>query len=192
MKKYAIDKETLKKDAEAIRKEKQSFISDFKKFIMKGNVLDLAVAVVVANAFNAIVNGLVKYIITPLVTYLTSGVSIDEWKWVIKPESLDDAGEVITSEISVGYGLWLQSILDFFVIAFSIFVVLRILKKVERKVKAKEIAEEEAEAARKQAEADAEAAKIKAENDAKEAALQQYYANVQKMTDMMAQMQKGK
>ena len=74
----------VEKGLKKVKKKGDGFFADFKKFITKGNVLDLAVAVVMANAFNAIVSGLVKYIITPLITYATSGVSIDEWEWVIR------------------------------------------------------------------------------------------------------------
>ena len=110
-------KEEQKKIKERLKKDSVSFWTDFKKFITKGNVLDMAVAVVVATAFNAIVNGLVKYIITPFVTNLTSEVSIDEWEYVLRPEVLDEAGEVVKSAISIQYGLWLQSIVDFIIIA---------------------------------------------------------------------------
>ena len=62
----------------------KGFFSDFKKFITKGNVLDLAVAVVIGAAFNAITYCLVKNIITPVMTYFTSGVSINEWEVVLR------------------------------------------------------------------------------------------------------------
>ena len=123
-----------------IKKEKSTFWSDFKKFITKGNVLDMAVAVVVATAFNAIVTGLVKNIITPCVTYLTSGVSIDEWKYVLReavPAVLDEAGEVVTAEvteIAILYGVWIQTIVDFLIIAFSIFVFIRIVANMQKKM----------------------------------------------------------
>ena len=113
-----------KKMEKGLKKMKQKgdgFFADFKKFITKGNVLDLAVAVVMATAFNAIVTGLVKYIITPLITYATSGVSINEWEWVIREASTNAAGVEIP-KISVQYGLFLQAILDFLIIAFCIFL----------------------------------------------------------------------
>ena len=151
-------KEKIKEKKAKIKKERVSFFSDFKKFITKGNVLDMAVAVVVATAFNAIVNGLVKQIITPLVTFFTSGVSINEWEYVLREEVLDAEGVVEVSKISIQYGLWLQSILDFLIIAFTVFVLVRVIKGMERKLNAKEIAKKEAEAAALKAEADAKAA----------------------------------
>ena len=182
-------KEKLKKKKEKMKQEKISFFSDFKKFITKGNVLDMAVAVVVATAFNAIVNGLVKYIITPFVTFFTSGVSINEWEYVIREEVLDAAGEVVQSEIAIQYGLWLQSILDFLIIAFSVFVAVRIIRKAERKLNAKEIAQKEAEEAAKKAEADAKAAAEKEAADKaaaeKKAIEDEFYAHVREQSALL-------
>lgn len=170
---------------ELLKKEKISFFSDFKKFITKGNVLDLAVAVVISTAFNAIVNGLVKQIITPFVTYFTSGVSIDEWEYILQPEVLDAEGAVVTAEIAIKYGLWLQAIVDFLIIAFSVFFVVRMIRKMERKLNAKEIAKKEAEAAKKKAEDDAKAAAAKAEAEAEKAARDEFYANVREQAALL-------
>ncbi len=182
-------KEKIKEKKAKIKKEKISFFSDFKKFITKGNVLDMAVAVVVATAFNAIVNGLVKQIITPLVTFFTSGVSINEWEYVLREEVLDAEGVVEVSKISIQYGLWLQSILDFLIIAFTVFVLVRVIKGMERKLNAKEIAKKEAEAAALKAEADAKAAAeaaAAAEKAAAEQAIKdEFYANVREQAALL-------
>ena len=178
-----------KRQKELLKKEKVSFFADFKKFITKGNVLDLAVGVVIGSAFNAIVNGLVKYIITPFVTYFTSGVSIDEWEYVLRPEVLDAEGAVETAKISIQYGLWLQAILDFFIIALSVFVAVRVIRSMERKLNAKEIAKQEAEAAQKKAEDEAKAAEAKAAEDAvkaaEKAALDEFYSNVREQSALL-------
>lgn len=182
-------KEKIKARKEKIKKEKVSFLTDFKKFITKGNVLDMAVAVVVATAFNAIVNGLVKQIITPLVTYFTSGVSINEWEYVLREEVLNAEGAVEVSKISIQYGLWLQSILDFLIIAFTVFVLVRVIKGMERKLNAKEIAKKEAEDAAQKAEADAKAAAeaaVAAEKAAAEQAIKdEFYANVREQAALL-------
>ena len=182
-------KEKFKAGKEKIKKEQISFFTDFKKFITKGNVLDMAVAVVVATAFNAIVNGLVKQIITPLVTFFTSGVSINEWEYVLREEVLDAEGVVEVSKISIQYGLWLQSILDFLIIAFTVFVLVRVIKGMERKLNAKENAKKEAEAAALKAEADAKAAAeaaAAAEKAAAEQAIKdEFYANVREQAALL-------
>ena len=184
-------KEKRKEQKEKLKKEKISFFADFKKFITKGNVLDLAVAVVIGSAFNAIVTGLVKNIITPAMTYFTSGASIDEWEYVLRPETLDEAGEVLEAEISIQYGLWIQAIIDFLIIAFCIFVAVRIIKKLERKLNAKEIAIAEAEAAKKKAEADAKAAAEKAQLEADKAARDEFYANVREQSALLREIKEN-
>ncbi len=177
------------KTPEEIAEKGKGFFADFKAFIMKGNVLDLAVAVVVGAAFNAITNGLVKNIITPVMTYFTSGVSIDEWEVVLKEAVLDEAGAVLTEKISIQYGLWLQTIIDFIIIAFSVFLVVRILRNAEKRMNAKKQAEEDAAAAAKKAEEDAAAAKAAEEAAAKaaeeKAIMDEYYANVREQAKLL-------
>lgn len=188
-------KSRIKKRKERMKKERESFWSDFKKFIARGNVLDLAVAVVVANAFNAIVTGLVKYVITPFVTYFTSGVSIHEWEYVMKEEIVDTAGEIIQNKISIQYGLWIQTIIDFLIIAFSIFVAVRIVNNTRKKLNEKEDAKKAAEEAQKKSDADKAAKKAKAEADAKAARLDaretEFYANVKKQTELLEEIKKS-
>lgn len=147
-----------KKMAKKLNEEKVGFFTDFKNFIMKGNVLDLAVAVVVGGAFNAIVNGLVKNIITPVMTYFTSGVSINEWKFILREAVPATETTAEIAEIAISYGLWIQSIIDFLIISLCIFTVVRVIRSTERKLSAKKTAEAEAAVAKAKAEEDAKAA----------------------------------
>ena len=145
----------------------------------------MAVAVVVATAFNAIVNGLVKQIITPCVTYFTSGVSIDEWEHILRPEIVDEAGKVLQTKISIQYGLWIQSIIDFIIIAFSVFVFVRIINNTRKKLNwHEEMVKAEAEAKKKADEkaAAADAAAAAAEKAAIEA---EFYANVKEQAVLL-------
>ena len=181
-----------KKALRAARREerkKNGFWADFKKFITKGNVLDMAVGVVVGTAFNAIVNGLVKMIINPCVAYFTDGVSLDELQHVIRPEELDAEGTVIVTELAIQYGAWIQTIIDFLIIALTVFVAVRVIRKMERKLNAKELAEQEAIAAEKKAADDAKAAAEKAIADAKaaeeKAVIDEYYANIREQSKLL-------
>ena len=185
----AAEKEARKKEKQAWKefkkKDRASFWSDFKKFITRGNVIDMAVAVVVASAFNAIVNGLVKMIITPCVTYFTSGASIDEWSYILRHEVLDEAGAVVKSEIAIQYGLWLQTIIDFIIIAFSVFVSVRIINNTRKKLNWKEeMAKMESEAKKK--ESDKAAADKAAAAAAQKAATEaEFYANVKEQAQLL-------
>lgn len=182
-------REIRQRQKEILKGDRVGFFADFKKFITKGNVLDLAVAVVISTAFNAIVNGLVKYIITPCVTYVTNGKSVEEWEYILQKEVLDAEGAVATAEISIQYGLWLQAIVDFLIIALSIFVAVRIIRKAERAMNAKKIIMEEKALAAKKAEEDAkaaaaaEAAAVAAAEE--KAALAEFYANIKEQSELL-------
>ncbi len=103
---------------------------------MRGNVLDMAVGVVIGSAFGKIVSSLVADIITPVISLLTGSVSLTGLKVVFRPEEINAAGEIIQNEIALTYGNFIQSVIDFVIIAFSIFVVLRIINKTHEKLEA--------------------------------------------------------
>lgn len=103
----------------------KNFWKDFKAFITKGNILDLAVGVVVGGAFGKITSSLVNDIIMPLISLATGGIAVSDWKWVITPAN-EAAG---IAESALYYGNFIQTVLDFLIIAFSIFLVLRIIMK---------------------------------------------------------------
>ncbi len=105
----------------------KKFFADFKKFISRGNVIDLAVGVVVGGAFGKITTSLVNDIIMPLISLLFGGKSVADWKWVIQEATYDDAGTLLTAETALHYGSFIQTIIDFLIIAFSIFLILRII-----------------------------------------------------------------
>lgn len=117
----------------------KQFFKDFKAFAMKGNIMDMAVGVVVGGAFSKIVSSLVEDIITPLIALLTGDVSLVDLKWIIT------AATDTQAEVALTYGNFLQSVLDFLIIAFSIFCVLRLMMNAQKKIEilAKKKQEEE-------------------------------------------------
>lgn len=115
-----------------VKKQFGSFFADFKKFISKGNIIDLSVAVVIGAAFNKIVNSLVNDIIMPLISLITGGASVVDWKWVIKAATYDEAGNLLTAETAFRYGVFLQAIIDFLIVAFTIFVILKVIVNSQR------------------------------------------------------------
>lgn len=121
----------------------KKFFSDFKAFIMKGNIIDMAVGVVIGGAFGKIVTSLVNDIITPLISMATGKVSLTELKWIIKPEAVDAAGEILQKELALTYGNFIQTIIDFLIIGFSIFVVLRVMINAQNKLEKMKKKEEE-------------------------------------------------
>lgn len=132
----------------------KKFFEDFKAFATKGNVIDMAVGVVIGGAFGKIVSSLVADIITPLISFATGSLNFTDLKWVIKPgvaEVVNELGEVTAEaipEVAMTYGNFLQAVIDFFIIALSIFIVLRLMMNAQKKLdslkKKEEIAVEEA------------------------------------------------
>lgn len=111
---------------------KSKFLADFKAFAMRGNVIDMAVGVIVGGAFGKIVTSLVNDVIMPLIGTIVGGINFTELKWVIKEASVDAAGNEIPAA-TLNYGNFLQTTFDFLIIAFSIFVFVSLMGKVMRK-----------------------------------------------------------
>ena len=111
-------------------------VSEFKEFIAKGNVLDLAVAVVIGAAFGKIVTALVDGIVMPIVSLVTGGVSVDDWKHVITPAQLDATGKQLAAEVAIRYGTFLQTIIDFLIIAFVIFLFIKAYNRMRKPAEA--------------------------------------------------------
>ena len=170
------------------QKKKSSFWADFKKFITKGNVIDMAVGVVIGGAFSKIVTGLVNYIINPFVSMFLKQGSLDDIKTIITPEALDAEGNVTQAEVAILWGTWLQTILDFLIVTICIFIVLRIIMKAKNRLEEKEKEEEAAKAAEaaekaaaEKAIADAKAAEAAAALAAKEEKLNEAILNQEKL-----------
>ena len=121
----------------------KNFFSEFKAFISKGNIFDMAVGVVIGGAFGKIVTSLVNDIITPLISMLTGSVNLTDLKAVLRPEELSAEGEVLLAEVAVKYGAFLQNIIDFLIIALSIFLVIKVMMNAQKKLEALRKKEEE-------------------------------------------------
>lgn len=113
-----------------------SFLQDFKAFAMKGNVIDMAVGVIIGGAFGKIVSSIVADIIMPMVGLLVGGVNFADLKLVLKPAEVVDGVE--KAAVTLNYGNFLQVTFDFVVIAFSIFLFVRLISNLNRKKKATE------------------------------------------------------
>ncbi len=123
---------------------KSTFLQDFKAFAMKGNVIDMAVGVVIGGAFGKIVTSIVNDIIMPPIGLAVGGVNFKDLKWIMQdaqPEQLNEVGEVISpavAEVTLNYGNFLQQTFDFLIIAFSIFCFIRIITNLGNRMKKKE------------------------------------------------------
>lgn len=117
----------------------KKMLAEFKKFIKRGNVVDMAIGVAVASAFTAIVNAFTKGIISPLIALLTGASSLAEVKWVLRPAVMNGE-EVVTAEVAMFPGLVLQAAIDFLIVATFLFIVMHVVRKLSER--AQRIAEE--------------------------------------------------
>lgn len=113
-------------------------LKDFKEFILKGNVLDLAVAFIIAGAFKAIISSFVKDVIMPPIGVLLGGVDFNDLKVIIKDgsEAVMNGDQVVTaaiSEVAIRYGVFISTVIDFIIIGFAIFIIIRAYNKTKKK-----------------------------------------------------------
>lgn len=135
----------------AKKEKKPGLVADFKKFIARGNVLDMAVGVIVGGAFGNIVTSLVNDIIMPPIGLLLGKVNFEELKIVLK-DAVMKGEEVVSKAVSINYGKFIQLILNFLIVAFCVFLVVKAVNKMREKAEAKKKEEEAAAAAAKAAE----------------------------------------
>lgn len=110
-----------------MKKKGLSMVKEFKKFIMRGNVIDLAVGVIIGGAFGKIVTSLVNDMIMPLLGLILGRVNLSELKYVITPATEE------TAEVAFKYGAFIQSIIDFLIIALCIFIIVKIFNAIKSK-----------------------------------------------------------
>lgn len=110
----------------------KKFFEEFKQFAMRGNVIDLAVGVVVGGAFGKITNSLVNDIIMPGVSMLTGGVNFNDWKIILK-QAVVENGEEISAAVSINYGTFISVIIDFIILAFAVFCMVKVINSLHRK-----------------------------------------------------------
>ena len=122
----------------------KKFMEEFKTFAMRGNVIDMAVGVVIGGAFGKITTSIVNDIIMPLISMLTGGINFSSWKLVLKQAVLDAQGAVVSEEVAVNFGNTNAVILDFIIIAFAVFCMVKALNNLHRKKEEEAPAEEPA------------------------------------------------
>lgn len=111
-----------------------AFFEEFKEFVSRGNVLDMAVGVVIGGAFGKIVSSVVNDIIMPPIGLLLGGVDFTDLKIVLQHEKLNELGEVIQPLVTLNYGSFIQTVVDFLIIAFAIFTMVKGINQLKRAV----------------------------------------------------------
>ena len=134
----------------------KKFLNEFKTFAMRGNVIDLAVGVVIGGAFGKITTSIVNDIIMPVIGVITGGLNFSDWKIVLKQAVLDAEGAVANPEIAITFGNTIAVILDFIIIAFAVFCMVKGINTMHAKAEALKKKEEEEAAAAAEPEVPAE------------------------------------
>lgn len=121
----------------------KKFFAEFKTFAMRGNVMDMAIGVIIGTAFGKITTSLVNDVFMPLIGLLIGGVDLGQLNIVLKPEVLDEAGQVVTEAVTLGIGTFLSTVIDFVLVAFVIFLMVKAMNKLASLKKKEEEAPEE-------------------------------------------------
>lgn len=114
-----------------------SFLQEFKTFAMRGNVVDMAVGIIIGGAFGKIVSSIVSDIIMPPVGLLIGGVKFQNLKIVLKHAQTDVATGKVTDAVSINYGNFISTALDFIIVAFAIFLIVKLINSMKKKEEAK-------------------------------------------------------
>ncbi|MCQ2195760.1 MAG: large-conductance mechanosensitive channel protein MscL [Paludibacteraceae bacterium] len=108
-------------------------LDEFKAFAMRGNVIDMAVGVIIGGAFGKIVSSIVADVIMPPIGLLVGGVNFTELKCVLAEEVKDEAGEVVKQAVTLNYGNFLQVTFDFLIVAIAVFLFVKLINKMNKK-----------------------------------------------------------
>lgn len=112
------------------------FIKEFKEFAMKGNVIDMAVGIIIGTAFGKIVTSLVNDIVMPPIGFLLADMKFANLRLILREAIVDDGGNILKEAVAINYGNFIQTAIDFTLIALSIFLVIKGINRLKRKEEA--------------------------------------------------------
>jgi large conductance mechanosensitive channel len=108
-------------------------IQEFKEFAVKGNMMEMAIGIIIGASFNSVIDVLVKQVLLPPLSLLSDGLTIEDKKIILRDANIDSSGQTIAQEISINYGTFIETFLDFLIVAFTIFIVIKFLNKLKLK-----------------------------------------------------------
>lgn len=112
----------------------KKYFQEFKEFAVKGNVVDLAVAVIIGGAFGKIVSSLVADVIMPLIGFLMRGLDFTSWKIILREAIISSEGEIVKAAVVLNSGTFIQNIFDFLIIALSVFMMVKIISRLKNRL----------------------------------------------------------
>ncbi len=108
-------------------------IKEFKEFAVKGNMMDMAIGIIIGASFNKVIDVLVKKVLMPPLSLLSGGINFQNKSIILKEAVKDTSGTIITDEVAIGYGAFGEAFLDFLIIGFTVFVVVKFLNRLRNK-----------------------------------------------------------
>ncbi|AJR03914.1 large conductance mechanosensitive channel protein MscL [Siansivirga zeaxanthinifaciens] len=106
---------------------------EFKEFAVKGNMMDMAIGIIIGASFNKIIDVLVKKVFLPPLSLLTDGVNFKDKNIILKDAVLDASGNIVTDQVAIGYGALGEAVLDFLIVAFTIFIVVKFMNRLKNR-----------------------------------------------------------
>jgi large conductance mechanosensitive channel len=110
-----------------------SLFKEFKEFAVKGNMMDMAIGIIIGASFNKVIDVLVKKVMMPPLSLLSNGINLQNRKLVLRDAVIDASGVIITEEIVIAYGALTEALLDFLIIGFTIFIVVKFMNRLRTK-----------------------------------------------------------
>lgn len=108
-------------------------LKEFKEFAVKGNMMDMAIGIILGASFNSVIDVLVKKILLPPLSLLSNGINLESRKWVLRASQTDALGNPIFDEVSISYGLFIETFTDFLIVGFTIFVVVKFINRLNKR-----------------------------------------------------------
>ena len=106
-------------------------INEFKEFAVKGNMMEMSIGIIIGASFNSVIDVLVKQILLPPLSLLSNGLNIDSKKIILREVNISSSGDIINEEVAINYGVFIETFIDFMIVAFTIFIVIKFLNKLK-------------------------------------------------------------
>ena len=106
-------------------------LNEFKEFAVKGNMMEMAIGIIIGASFNSVIDVLVKQILLPPLSLLSNGLNIDSKKIILREVDISSSGDIINEEVAINYGFFIETFIDFMIVAFTIFIVIKFLNKLK-------------------------------------------------------------
>ena len=108
-------------------------LQEFKEFAVKGNMMDMAIGIIIGASFNQVIDVLVKQILLPPLSLLSDGINLDNKKFILRESQTNTLGEVSVQEVAISYGQFIETFLDFLIVGFTIFIVVKFINRLNKK-----------------------------------------------------------